>query len=458
MKRIYTPLLAIIIILIIISQGFSQTVAISGAVKTNINVKTYEGLLPGRIAPDAVKLEIDNFGDIVDGACIVQKGNLQALVNFDGQLIIPWGKYSFPEGFTAERIYHRSLIPVKDTRSQLEGFVNSSGKVIIPLIYKSVELFDMYGIARVMDTKFNCVYLNADGEMIQLTSGLSNLDPAFVRPNAKLSTTHDRIMFRKSKIIKTKTTIGGTLPYVGFLTDRGKMVVSNDYPDGGVFTEGLAPVQQIDQFQVSKWGFIDKAGKLVIPFTYQIKPGNFHNGLALVQAKTVADFRFAYINKEGVIKIKLGGAERDYYSPLLFDKNSLYSELDQKAGAFMGKYSFWKYKEEIVLVDTTGKFYKVQDFVNDKALQQSVAGIGILALRNTGILFRDLSKPDSNNNLGVMDYAGNILFPASFNRIFPDSYSDYATATIWKTGSEPVSGIVNKQGVFVLIKQNSTTF
>jgi hypothetical protein len=460
MNKSWTSYSFLIINIFVVSSSICQVKSTAEEIKKVVDMNTYEGLLPGQIAPDAVSLDIDNFGDLINGACIIRKGNLQAMVGVDGKIIIPFGKYSFPHGFSNEQKYHRLLIAVKDLVTNLEGFINTEGKVVIPLIYKSVEPYDMYGIANVRNVKSQDLYINTNGDIIQ-SSGFSPLDPALVRQNINLSTTHDRIIFRKSKIIKTKTTIGGTPPYVGFMTNKGKVVISNEYPEGGIFTEGLAPVQHIDEFQVAKWGFIDKTGKLVIRYTYQIQPGNFHNGLALVQPVKRTEFSFAYINKEGVVKLILGaGTESFNYSPVKFHENSLDSQMDKQIGAFAGKYSFWYNDKGSYLLDTSGTFFPLKDLVKDEKLRNSQAGINISRLRNDGIIFQDLSQTEYyNNNVGFMDFEGNLRFPPAFNWVIPDSYSEYAYATIIHKDSDAgITGVINKQGIFVIVMQKKSTF
>ena len=62
--------------------------------------------------------------------------------------------------------------------------------------------------------------------------------------------------------------------------ERGVLTYSEciapKYEDAGLFVDGLAPVKQN-----GKWGYIDKTGKTVIPFQYDIA-GLFNEGFALV--------------------------------------------------------------------------------------------------------------------------------------------------------------------------------
>lgn len=62
----------------------------------------------------------------------------------------------------------------------------------------------------------------------------------------------------------------------GFIDTAGREVVPPQYEDAGDFHEGLAAVQLNGQ-----WGFIDTTGRTVVPFEYE-DAGDFHAGLAAV--------------------------------------------------------------------------------------------------------------------------------------------------------------------------------
>ena len=80
-----------------------------------------------------------------------------------------------------------------------------------------------------------------------------------------------------------------------------------------------------------------------------------------------------------------------------------------------------------------------------------------------GVFFTAYRKQKPRGGEGLMDYKGNIIFPPAFNLLKPDYYSHYAIASVSTgkvTGSgqpEYKTGIVNRQGVFVLTVEPKKT-
>ena len=89
---------------------------------------------------------------------------------------------------------------------------------------------------------------------------------------------------------------------LGYITPDGRFAIKaagwdfgTIYQGFGVFTDGLAPVNQGD----SKAGFIDRTGRIQIPMRFNWTPG-FSEGMAAVQ---VGD-RWGYINTTGTMVIQ----------------------------------------------------------------------------------------------------------------------------------------------------------
>ncbi|GHV84578.1 hypothetical protein AGMMS50230_01860 [Spirochaetia bacterium] len=85
----------------------------------------------------------------------------------------------------------------------------------------------------------------------------------------------------------------------GYADARGTIVIKPQFDKALTFSEGMAAVM-LEQNYTQKWGFIDTSGKLVIPATYDLKPGRFSEGLAAVRIGTSEyDYEMAYIDKTG---------------------------------------------------------------------------------------------------------------------------------------------------------------
>lgn len=95
----------------------------------------------------------------------------------------------------------------------------------------------------------------------------------------------------------------------GYVDTHGKLVIGCKFDKAGLFQEGLAAVsdeQNQDRSSVHV-GFIDKKGKLVIPFNFVDLKGGFSSGLAAVaiKDKTRPDYwLYGYIDHSGAWVIK----------------------------------------------------------------------------------------------------------------------------------------------------------
>ena len=76
----------------------------------------------------------------------------------------------------------------------------------------------------------------------------------------------------------------------GFVNEDGEEVISTEYDDVGTTEEEPIAVRKGE-----KWGYVNRAGKIVIPFVYDYAEGFGTTGQALVEK----DGERYYINKSG---------------------------------------------------------------------------------------------------------------------------------------------------------------
>jgi hypothetical protein len=89
------------------------------------------------------------------------------------------------------------------------------------------------------------------------------------------------------------------LEMYGYADEKGAIMIKPQFTKAENFSEGLAAVQILDGWN-KKWGFIDKTGKLVIPATYDLKPGRFRTGLAAVRiGQYDYEYEMTFINTTG---------------------------------------------------------------------------------------------------------------------------------------------------------------
>ena len=158
--------------------------------------------------------------------------------------------------------YGQELRPVKGLNDKW-GFVDESGKEIIPFTYDEVGEFSE-GLARAMMIgKFGWHYwgfIDKTGKVIipLKYNGVGDFSEGLAR--AMISR-------------------GGFLDW-GFIDKTGKEVIPLKYSYVGDFSEGLARVKASN----GRWGFINQAGNAVISFIYD-DAKDFSEGLAQVRIK-----------------------------------------------------------------------------------------------------------------------------------------------------------------------------
>lgn len=212
----------------------------------------------------------------VDGVACVEVDGEYGYIDKTGKEIVPIGQGAYPWLGTPSE----GLIPIrKQTGTRAYdgepiyrwGYVDMTGKLVIPYQYERVESFSE-GLAAVEGENWRYGFINTKGETVipcqyivaqDFSEGLA----AVCYENA------DR-------------------QYAwGYIDKTGKVVVSNKYAAGyptysrydeeaSPFTDGLAMVSRD-----YKWGFIDKTGKEVVPIQYkEARP--FSEGVAAVRGET----------------------------------------------------------------------------------------------------------------------------------------------------------------------------
>lgn len=81
----------------------------------------------------------------------------------------------------------------------------------------------------------------------------------------------------------------------GYIDRDGKIVIPAQYKNVAGFREGLAFVQNENDY----WGYIDVEGKTVIDFRFSTVPGSFFNGIAIVQKRGDGGGRYCFMDKTG---------------------------------------------------------------------------------------------------------------------------------------------------------------
>lgn len=151
----------------------------------------------------------------------------------------------------------------------------------------------------------------------------------------------------------------------GYIDRTGKMVLSlQDYYGGSHFSDGLALVSGGDEDW--KCGYIDHSGKLVIPLQYY-DAGDFSEGLAVVGKEVGNDLKYGYIDRTGKVVIPLqydwcesfsngiAAVETDEHSYIYIDRTGKVVTPQEEEYSFFDGLALVKKDEKWGYIDRTGK-------------------------------------------------------------------------------------------------------
>jgi hypothetical protein len=155
--------------------------------------------------------------------------------------------------------------------NNLAGFMDKTGKVIIPPQFANVQDFSD-GLALVAGNDF-FGYIDKTGHPVINLNGLGLRTQGFPRPFSE--------GFAAFQLVNTNKW--------GYLDKTGKIAIEPQLEEAYDFSEGLARVKQY-----GKYTFIDKTGKVITDPVFD-SAGDFSGGLARVAVGT----RWGYIDKQG---------------------------------------------------------------------------------------------------------------------------------------------------------------
>lgn len=195
--------------------------------------------------------------------------------------------FEVPANLAGMKPFSNGLARVKNKETKLYGYVDLTGKLVIPYKYKSAAAFSE-GLAKVefKDSQDNSMrgFINTKGEMaIQPDKWLKN---SFSDGLASIRTEKDGkfvygFMNTKGKIVieprfKKVGKFGQGLAFVNdngkiqIIDKQGKPTVTFDFKVGSFdrmpkFSHGFANLYYDWKFPKGFWGFVDKKGKLAFP-------------------------------------------------------------------------------------------------------------------------------------------------------------------------------------------------
>lgn len=201
--------------------------------------------------------------------------------------------------------FYEGLASYKDANGKY-GFIDETGKVVIPCQWNSVGLF-CEGLASVMDDNRRCGFIDKTGKIVVPCRWRSVYDfkdgkaevqddngkwhkidkTGHVEETAQEREAREKAEREQEECEKRLRSCGNFsegLAYYkdangkyGFIDETGKIVVPCKWNSVGFFSEGLATVMDANR----KCGFIDKTGKVVIPCQWR-SAFDFNDGKAEV--------------------------------------------------------------------------------------------------------------------------------------------------------------------------------
>jgi len=177
-------------------------------------------------------------------------------------IVISCSKYDYVYDFPSEGLR-------KVRRQDKWGFINKTGKEIIPLKYDDVDSF-YDGLAKVkLNSKYG--YIDKTGKEI-------------------IPIKYDSIRYFSEGLARVEL-----YSKIGFVDNTGKEVIPVKYDDVGDFKDRVAKVKLNN-----KWGVIDKTGKEIVPIIYD-DISDFKDGVAEVSQNN----KYGSIDKTGKIVSQL---------------------------------------------------------------------------------------------------------------------------------------------------------
>lgn len=508
--------------------SFNNTIPAAAESNTSDNNKTtprnvFENSKAGTIAPDAIKLEVDELSAFYGKFAVIKKGtNHEALINDKGEIVLPFNKYRFvmfhhlspyhDEKFHEAEAIGRSFYPYSGYYGSLAqfqnnikpvklvqctdiitgniGYITVEGKLVFPKNMREFASYDDEGYFGVKPNSSDTSLLSIkyDGTIIKgkgpititmdKRSGSMSLKENYDFENHKNINIMSRSGWTNGLRPASYIIRGGSqensndpaiaLSYknkkVGFINRMGDFKIKPGFYGVCGFSEGLAFVSKIDEFDKIKWGAIDTTGKLVIPYKFSSCPTPFSHGRSLIKASGLDKIEFGVIDKKGDVVFTIPKNSGDTISvEFPFERSNTIEGNYFNSFVFMEGYQLatieFKAKSgrsgrETFLLDTAGHYTPIERLIENQIPQGQNHVTIIPPIRDGKFIFR--YSTSAVNALGMADIKGNILMPPVFSQLYlfekesSLQYAQYGKAPkISEIGTE---GYIDKDGVFKIIK------
>ncbi len=266
---------------------------------------------------------------------------------------LKWKWYIKPDKYSDMYFIDNDMIAVTENYEKYV-IVNTSGEIVIPFEYSSVESFED-GFALVKDNE-NTFFINKKGENVFNTV----FEDAYSFSGGLAAVKQDGLW--------------------GFIDKSGNMIIKNQFEQVNSFNESFVAVEKNN-----KWGVIDSSGNIVIDFQYDCI-NDYHEGFAAIEKNG----KWGYIDKTGNV-----------VTEFQFDKVENYSE----GFAAVMKNDKWGFVDKSGKISIDLKYDDVGNFSEGKAS---------VKLSNYNNSTDEWAYIDSNDNIVIdfypYDAAGDQIF------------------------------------------------
>ncbi len=244
------------------SSSFGEDVQpLAGYAKVERNGKWGIIDMEGKMLVPVIYDQIDNFSE---GYAKVTLNGKNGYVSTDAKVILPIE-------FEQAGNFKNGQAEVK--KNGKWGMINHKGEEIIPIKYDQIRFTNNENIIIIAEKtneglQYGFLDLRTSGDQKINLNRYSSVSSVFISGLLEVAANGKK----------------------GFINENGEEVISTEYDDVGTTEEEPIAVRKGE-----KWGYVDKTGKIIIPFIYDSAEGFGTTGQALVEK----DGEKYYINKTG---------------------------------------------------------------------------------------------------------------------------------------------------------------
>ena len=294
------------------------------------------------------------------------------------------------------------LAAVQEERTMLWGYVDTTGKLVIPCKYKEASTFKNGEATVLKDGKY--FIIDTNDNIVRECEKSSDCEVAHIK-------------------------IHGEEAYI-FVDSKGKIANENIYKAVLDYREDLAPVQDENE----QWGFVNRQGKEVIPCNPRII-GEFHCGRAIIRNEKGL---CGYIDKTGkeVIPCQYKKATNfDYDIAIVTNEKGLQAAIDTE-GKIITPFS------PSVIYDHLEEVFTIR---RGKASSEKISFFG-----KNGQMIKDLSAFVYTTVIKFADFKKELLADSleSLREMVAAEYENYANAVRGEDLEDSQESQVKSIGVY----------